>query len=304
MKKHVIRLAESDLYRMIKESVQTILQNNDNEDDFDINSIDISDIDIEILKQSYIDLRLVPTRISYDDPLSKFHIVNESEGDIMPPDNVVNAIIQKYHLNSHLVVKVEASNKIYIYIITACIGNNEKLIEDDMKKMGYFLGIRGQVQNIQGMLFRTLQFEPYSQMQNDETTNIKQVYNHLYHWTPEYHLNNILQNGLIPSHQNKVFNYPQRIYLMKGDCDLFQMKDLGQQLCFVNTDQRNNGKYVLLRIDLSNIGDDVHFYYDPNSKIGIYTEQAISPTSIKVVNEFTFQTQKKQIHEHGGIPKG
>lgn len=290
MKKQIIRLTESDLYRMIKESVQTILRNNDSEEEFDINSIDISDIDIEILKQSYIDLRLVPTRISYDDPLSNFNNINESEGDIMPPDNVVKTIIQKYHLNSQLVVKVEASNKIYIYIINACIGHNEKLIEDDMKKMGYFLGIRGRVQNIQGMLFQTLQFEPYSQMQNDETTNIKQAYDHLYHWTPKYNVNNILQNGLIPSHKNKMFNYPQRIYLMKGNCDLFQMEDLGQRLCSVNTDKRNNGKYVLLKIDLTNIGDDIHFYYDSNASIGIYTEQAIPPTSIKVVNEFTFQT--------------
>lgn len=291
MKKKIIKLTESDLYRIIKESVQTILQNNDNENDFDINSIDISDIDIEILKQSYIDLRLVPTRISYDDPLSKFNNINEAEGDIMSPDNVVNAIIQKYHLNPQLVIKVEASNKIYIYIVTACIGHNDKLIEGDMKKMGYFLGIRGQVQNIQGMLFQTLQFEPYSQMQNDETKNIKQIYEYLYHWTPKYHLNDILQNGLIPNHQNKMFNYPQRIYLMKGDCELFQMEDLGQRLCFVNMDQRNNGKYVLLRIDLTNIGDDIHFYYDSNASIGIYTEQAIPPTNIKVVNEFTFQTK-------------
>lgn len=291
MKKQIIKLTESDLHKIIKESVQTIFQDNNDKTDFDINSIVISDIDIEILKQSYVDLRLIPTRISYDNPLTKFHIVNESEGDIMPPDNVVNAIIQKYHLNSQLVAKMEASNKIYIYIITACIGHNEKLIEDDMKKMGYFLGVRGKVQNIQGMLFRTLQFEPYSQMQNDETKNIKQKYEYLYHWTPKYHLKSILKNGLIPNFQNKMFNYPQRIYLMKGDCDLFQMKDLGQQLCFVNTDQRNNGKYILLRIELKNMDDDVHFYYDSNTNIGIYTEQAISPTSIKVINEFMFQTK-------------
>lgn len=175
-----------DLCRMIKESMQTILQNNDNENDFDINSIDISDIDIEILKQSYIDLRLVPTMTVYGDPLSNIPNVNEAKGDIMSPDRVVHQIIQRYHLNQQLFVKREAYNKIYIYIIMSCLGNNEKLIEDDMNKMGYFLGIRGQVQNIQGMLFQTLQFEPYSQMQNDETTNIKQVYNHLYNWTAKY----------------------------------------------------------------------------------------------------------------------
>lgn len=127
----------------------------------DINSIDISKIDIEILKQSYIDLRLVPTMTVYGDPLSSIANVNETIGDIMPSDNVVNKIIQKYNLNRQLVIKLEAYNKIYIYIIMSCLGNNEKLIEDDMKKMGYFLGIRGQVQNIQVMLFRKLQFEAY-----------------------------------------------------------------------------------------------------------------------------------------------
>ena len=164
-----------------------------------------------------------------------------------------------------------------------------KLIEDDMQKMGYFLGCKGPVRNVAGMLYQVLQFKPYSQMQNDETTNIKQVYNHLYHWSPKYHLNNILQNGLIPNHQNGMLNYLQRTYLMKGDCDLFQLKDLGQQLCIANTDQRNNGKYILLKIDLTNISNEIHFYYDSNASIGIYTEQAIPPTIIKVVNEFTFQ---------------
>lgn len=289
--KQIIRITESELKNIIKESVKTILKSTSNEDGFDVNSIDISKIDIEILKQSYIDLRLVPTMTVYGDPLSSIPNVNEAKGDIMPPDNVVNSIIKKYHLNSSLVAKVEASNKIYIYIITACIGNNDKLIEDDMNKMGYFLGVRGDIQNIQGMLYQVLQFEPYSQIQNDETTNVKQLYKYLYHWTPKYHLNNILKNGLIPNHQNKMFNYPQRIYLMKSDCDLFQMKDLGQQLCLVNTDKRNNGKYVLLRINLTNIDDDVHFYYDSNSNIGIYTEQAIPPTSINVVDEFTFKTK-------------
>ena len=64
---------------------------------FGINSIDISKIDIEILKQAYIDLRLVPTMTVYGDPLSSIANVNEEIGDIMPPDNVVNTIIQKYH---------------------------------------------------------------------------------------------------------------------------------------------------------------------------------------------------------------
>lgn len=69
MSKKIEQLTESDS-KTINDSEQTIIQNIDTENDFDINSIDISKIDIEILKQAYIDLRLVPTRTSFDDPLS------------------------------------------------------------------------------------------------------------------------------------------------------------------------------------------------------------------------------------------
>lgn len=291
MKKKKVKLTEQDLHNIIKETVQAILKDKKNETDFNINSIDISKIDIEILKQAYIDLRLVPSRMSHNSPILDLLNINESVNDIMPPDNVVKEIIQKYHLNSQIVVKIEANNKIYIYVITACIGVNDKLIEDDMQKMGYFLGCKGKIQKIQGMYFQALQFEPYSQIQNDETANIKNHYKCLYHWTPEYYLNDILQNGLIPNHQNKMFNYPHRIYLMKGDSNLHEMEDLGQRLCFVNTDQRNKGKYILLKIDLSNIDDSVHFYYDSNSEIGVYTEQGIPSNAINVIQSFMFKTQ-------------
>ena len=289
MKKKIVKLTEQELHNIIKETVQVILKDKTIKTDFNINSIDISKIDIELLKQAYIDLRLVPSITAYGDILSDKLNIKESFGDIQPPDTIVNRIIQKYNIPPQLVIKREAFNKVYIYIITAIIGENDKIIEDDMKKMGYFLGHKGDVQEIQGMSFQVLQFEPYSQIQNDETFNVKNRYKHLYHWTPEYYLNDILQKGLIPNHQNKMFNYPHRIYLMKGDSNLYEMKNLGQQLCFVNTDQRNNGKYILLKINLCDIDDSVHFYYDSNSEIGVYTEQEIPSNAINVIDNFIFK---------------
>lgn len=290
--KKIIRLTENEFHEIIKESIQTLIKDKIKEENFDINSIDISSIDIEILKQAYVDFRLIPTRTSYDNYLSNFANIKEAEGDIMPPDNVVNEITQKYHLKPQFVVKIEANNKIYIYIITACIGINDELIENDMKKMGYFLGCRGDVQEVYGMIYQVLQFEPYSQMQEDETSNIKKKYDFLYHWTPKYNLNEILKNGLVPNHLNKMFNYPNRIYLIKGDSNLFEMTTLGQHLCKINNDYRNNGEYILLKINLSNIDDNIHFYYDSNSSIGIYTEQSIPSNYINVIDEYSFKTEK------------
>lgn len=283
-----MELNSVNIHKIIKETIESVLCKNR---DIDVNSIDISKIDINILKQSYIDLRLIPTLTVYGDPLSNIPNVNEAVGEIMSPDNVVHQIVQKYGLNQQLVVKKEAYNKIYVYVILACIGHNDELIENDMKKLGYYLGARGQVQNIQGMHFQVLQFEPYSQMQNNETINIKKRYNYLFHWTPEYNLNGILQNGLIPNKKNNLFNYPPRIYLMKEDSDHHEILDLGQQLCMVNTNQHNNGVYVLLKINLINIGEHIQFYYDSNSAIGIYTEQSIPPSNISVIGKFNFKNK-------------
>lgn len=165
-----LQIADSNLHKIILESIEKIIQESEQED---VDGIDISSIDIETLKDAYIDLRLVPSVTVYGDILSDIPTINEAIGDIQTPDTVVNTIRKKYQLPPQFVAKVEVYNKIYIYIVTACIGINDKIIEQDMQKMGYFLGHRKQPQNVGGMLFQVLQFEPTSQMQNDETKNIK-----------------------------------------------------------------------------------------------------------------------------------
>jgi hypothetical protein len=78
MKKKKVKLTEQDLHNIIKETGQVILKDKKNETDFNINSIDISKIDIEILKQAYIDLRLVPSRMSHNSPILDLLNINES----------------------------------------------------------------------------------------------------------------------------------------------------------------------------------------------------------------------------------
>lgn len=283
MKRNSIKLFENKLNKIVKEAINNVFKPN-------LKTIDISKIDINILRKNYIDFRLVPSITTYDNFLSNLPHINESFGDILPPDNVVSEIRQKYNLDSQLVLKVETNNDIHIYVITACIGINEQLIEDDMKKMGYFLSCKGEVQKIENMYYQTLQFEPYSQMQNNETLTIKYKYDFLYHWTPKYHLNDILKNGLKPDNKNSKFNYPNRVYLMKGDSDLNEMLNLGKLLSMVNNDYRNNGQYVLLKIDITDLSKDLKFYYDSNTSIGIYTEQPIPKKYITVLFDYDFST--------------
>ena len=153
MAKKAIHLTENELKQMIYEEVKEAFDKSKNHE-----IIDISEIDIDILKSAYYDLRLTPTITVYGDILSNLPSINEGVGDILPPDTVVKNLIKKYGLPPQLVLKREAFNKIYIYVITALIGKNDKLIEQDMRKMGYFLGYRQPPQTINGMIYQVLQF--------------------------------------------------------------------------------------------------------------------------------------------------
>lgn len=282
-------LTKDTLHRIVYKTIKNMLTESINiNNDFDVDDIDISKIDIEDLKQGYRDLRLTPTSTLYGDIFSDEIYIKEAIGDILPPDNVANTIITRYNLPSSFVIVKEHYHKIQIYIITAMIGVNDRLIERDMQKMGYFLGHKGKIKNIYGMNYQVLQFEPTCQMQNDETEAIKSKYNTLFHWTPTYFEDNIKRDDLIPNHKNKVFNYPNRTYLMEGDSSMQSMMQLGFLLCVNNADAKNNGNYSLLSIDIKGLDDSIRFYYDPNSEIGIYTESPIPSSKIKVVKRVNF----------------
>lgn len=271
-----INIKEFDIKRIIRHTIsETLGINISDVDDFDIESIDIN-----ILKQGYVDLRLIPTPTFYDDILSDLPHIKEAIGDIVEPDIAMLRIRNKYGIPSQFFRKVEANNKIYIYIVTARVGINDKLIINDMQKLGYFLGRKGHIRNVKGMQFQVLQFEPTYQLQEDITDRIKEKYNSLFHWTPLYNINNIKTKGLIPQSINKHFSYPPRIYLINGNADDKQIYHLGQELCIANDDKRNDGEYVLLTIKTQALPDNVRLYYDPNSRIGIYTEQPIPYNAI------------------------
>lgn len=55
------------------------------------------------------------------------------------------------------------------------------------------------------------------------------------------------------------------------------------------TTKKNDGTYFLLSIKLDKLQDNVRFYYDPNSSIGIFTEDAIPKEAIDIKTKFKFQ---------------
>lgn len=250
--------------------------------------VDIRKIDINILRRAYKDYRIYNASKAYGHPLYSPATIQEAVFDIVPPDEVIEEITKKYDLPQELSFKQEHYNKIYVYFITACCGVNEKLIEQDMNKLGYFLSRREDTVKVEDMAFTTLQFEPTSQMQTDETENILNKFSILYHWTPESNVTKIMHDGLLPQHKNVYFNFPPRTYLISPEASEKDVMQLGQELC-TNNHNASDGNYVLLKIETRPLkGTDVKFYLDPNSNIGIYSEQPIPPEVIGIQLMTTF----------------
>lgn len=176
--------------------------------------------------------------------------------------------------------------------------SKHKSIDSRMAMCGWFLanedyveesfpGIVQDVPKLQGHIL--LQYEPLHQdtISNfQQKINIKKGY---YHITPSIYLSKIKKVGLCPKHKDKMFQYPDRIYLF-GNKEDFELKS--EMLHAYETNKEYKGEYSCLRIDPTKC--DVKIYDDPNMDGGYYTTDNIPPAAIEeimriTINEKTFE---------------
>ena len=274
---------KENIKQIIRETIFEIFNNISPKFVFDFN-----DIPQDELEKQYVDYEKTYQYIAYNNRLSKTDkgYVFESFNEILPPDIVVKSIIKAHQLKEWQFKRIEYCNKIEIYILIPDIGNNVKIINSDMDKMGYFVGQEYKTPN--GWV--QVHYEP--KVQKDETENIKKETSVLYHLTPYYNVENIKRFGLIPKNANLMFNYPERVYCMMDKVSNDEFVELGNGLSYQNTDSRNDGHYVLLMIMLDRLPNDIKFFYDPNMEYAVYTNKPIPSEYIKIVNHFRFETQK------------
>lgn len=237
----------------------------------------LNSLNTDIIDFHFRDLRFSPKLKAFGEK----PVVKESFGDYLPVDDVIRAIRYKYNLSPDFAFAQEGYNGIKMYLIIAKIGENAHLIEEDMVKMGYFICSMYDIK-INNKTFQVMQCEPMSQTIGSKTDYIKTHYEYLYHWTPQYNIESVMKNGLIPSHQNYEFFYPPRIYFsIENDLNIYSsLYKLGEELCKMNKDKRNDGNYILLEITLDGLNIDL--FYDPNSPIGVYTEENVPSQFISI----------------------
>lgn len=105
-----------------------------------------------------------------------------------------------------------------------------------------------------------------------------------YHLTSDINIDEIKRVGLKAKTENKLENHPERIYLFLNP-ESKPSKYLGAQLWNSSRHKGRIQNYYLLEIDLTQLPGHKYFS-DPasgiSSWIGIYTEQSIPPSAIKI----------------------
>lgn len=276
MSKRVIKLTEKDLKNIIKEAVASVVSEKNSH--FDINNVPIED-----LRRQYVDYRIKSRFPRFDSRLSEVPLDEDIDHSV-PLEEVKEELIQKYGLADWQFSIFEGANKIYVAIFIADIKENLSIIEHEMAELGYFKSFDEPLE-VDGMHWLKAQFEPMFQNKENNAVRDMRV---VFHITPRYNLDSILVNGLIPRSRNTVYSYPDRIFLVKGTANEKDLYLIGRRLCITNNDERNDGRYCILTVDVSKIDNDVDFFFDPNLEVGLFTDSPIPPEAIISVREVNF----------------
>lgn len=269
------------LHDIITETINNLIKNKQNKhNDFDLSKY-LDTVPYEELINQYEDY-------TSQEKINGFKtlrcLAEDINNKISSAKQAKNEIMKKYNLKDWQVVITTRNNNVEVIVIYAGILKNTKIIKQEMEKLGFFDSFSW-VARKRTMIWRALKFEPL--YQKDLTDEAFQ-FGVLYHLSLKKNLHFIKTQGLVPSHKNNLFKYPNRVYVFKGNTPIDEIIYLGSQLYQEDKSKDNNGHYILYRIDTSKIPDNVRFYGDPNYKYGYFTEGTIPTQALSVIESIEY----------------
>lgn len=220
-------------------------------------------------------------RVTFNNPLS----VMLSEGLIMsyPVDKTIHYVKKLFNIPDNC---IRTRGDVILIFANVSMHNMvvlNKLIRT-MQLCGYFLSApkMNVLRNRDGQK-TTLQFEP--KYDHDVKDDILKGEKELLHITLSKNVEKIKSIGLTPSSKNKFFNYPERIYLLKGSIPYEDILDLAELLASVynynNKGEKRDYDYSLLHLDVNKLPDTIRLFPDSNfESYGLYTIDNIPPSVI------------------------
>ena len=200
-----------------------------------------------------------------------------------PPEKVKSFLEKRYGDNLNVFL-LDAMNGEKCFVIRFNDSDeNQEIIDRDMSLCGYFpsyVNKRG--------VEREVQYEPRRQNKINDAVQDEE---YIYHLTQSNKVPKILNIGLTPKTNNKMFMYPDRVYFFLHEPDYDDCVSIARQfysnemiqagLGKIKREDVYNGTYALLRIDTEKV-KDVDFSYGPNGDECIYTYDNIKPDAIEV----------------------
>ena len=242
----------------------------------------------EDLDKIWIDYSTIRHAANYSNPLTIHMISNIHEGLIhtYPLDKTISYVKSYFRLADWQIMQVPAANGAnHINVIIPNISNNLELMKEAMNLCGYYLG-HPKEDTLRPNVLVALQFE--AKVEADKSEQIRNEETTLYHLTPYNNRKKIEAIGFSPRCKNELFNYPRRVYFLRGSLGMGDIVNIGKQLNGANNSLGYDGNYVLFTIDLNAIPKDVKMSLDPNYPYGIYTTSSISPNVIINIQDIKF----------------
>jgi hypothetical protein len=262
MAQEVIKINGEELTEIVKNAIYENIVKPQQIDYIDISSLfNFDSIPEEELKAQYIDLAFVVSSSGYGGKFmgANGKILKEEATSTLSIEETRRQIQSKFHFKDWQFATQNGENGVRLVILYPGILRNTRLIKQAMSACGWSLAVKGYIVKNK-MVWRAMSFDPM--FQEDVSTEARQ-YGYLYHWTPLYNYRLIAKEGLKPKSENSVFDYPDRLHLIKGNTPQDEVVAIGLQLCLSNKRLKNNGDYVLLSIDMSMVPSNTEIYYYP-----------------------------------------
>jgi hypothetical protein len=248
----------------------------------------------EKINELNCDFEKVLYTTSYSNPLTlhgQFLNLNEGLIHTYPIDKTIEYIKKRFNLGDRQISKSKMENGVeQILVIFPCVNNNEKMLIKAFNLCGYHLSYP-KLDNIVKNNWMILQFEP--KFQDDISQTIKKTEKYLLHITPKYNLKKILNIGLSPKTKNNLFDYPNRIYLLKGSTPPNEIMFLINKLHEANQNEFNDGEYALILLNINELSDNISLFLDSNFENGLFTTDYIKPNAIYNVEIININQIKK-----------
>lgn len=215
--------------------------------------------------------------VTMDNPASLWQSsLNEGLITTYPIKKTVEYVKKYFKLEDKQINIIKNYNDIEcIQIIIPNINNNVNMVVRSLRMCGYFLAYP-KLENLVENEWVVLQFEP--KHQKDITNKLKKEESILYHITPLYNYKSIKHIGLSPKTKNTLFDYPDRVYFIRGSAGIKKTLMIGWALFNNNQSKGNDGNYIVLKIELKDLPKNISFYYDSNFEYGVYTPDNIHPS--------------------------